>query len=474
MSSQITITENGISVPQASEIKEAYQQVFINAFGSELSLDDSTPQGSIIDDLTIEKQQANTNILNLFNQFSPDTSSGIYQDMIASIFGIKRKSAQPSLVNCQCIGEPNRVIPKGTLVRSTFGDLFESIDVGTIGEGGSVTIQFKSVETGEIPCPANSVNKIFSSVVGLDSVNNENEGTLGYDEESDADFEERRKNELAKNATGSLGAVYSALMETDDVQDVFVWENPTSLPITYRGITLSAHSIYACINGGEPDGENGIAGAIYRSKSAGCDTTKQVGVSFECTYTDSITNVDYKFNYFRPIDESVFIKVGVGFLMSEDGESLVKDAIIQDWNGKLNNTGITIGSTIYASRFYKAIDSLSLTSFQLVNVKVSKGGNSAVTVSGSGITDAEVNNATFQNKIGDVAGTYAFSFDGNDWKLNGDIVDLEEYGITITGTAVNGDSISIVWTASVWSDVLTYNINELPTIAEENISFEVI
>ena len=474
MSSQIEITSEGISVPQTSDIKTAFQEVFTNAFGGDLSLDDSTPQGSLIDDLTLIKQEANTAILNLFNQFSPETASGIYQDMLASLFGLKRKEAQPSIVVCQCIGTPNAVIPKGTMVRSTNGDMFESIDVGTIGVDGSATIQFRSVETGEIPCPANSVNNIFSAVAGLNSVNNETAGILGYDEESDADFEDRRKKELSRNATGSLSSVYSALFDTDGVQDVFVWENNTGNSQTYRGVTLSPHSIYVCVNGGEPDGEDGIAGAIYRSKSAGCDTTSLSDVSYECVYRDEITEVDYTFNYFRPIFEPVFMKVGIGFDITDDGKQQIKDVIADDWAGKKGNAGITIGSTIYASRFYKSIDSLSLTNLQLVNVKVSKGGSSSVSVSGSGITDADVNNTAFQNKISDVAGTYTFVFDGNYWSLSGDNVDLDDYGITVDGTAVSGDSISVVWTASVWGDVLTYNMNELPTISEENIIFEVI
>ena len=172
MSSQITITENGISVPETSEVKEAFQDVFVNAFGSEISLDDSTPQGSIIDDLTIIKQQSNSKDLFLFNQFNPETASGLYQDAIGALFGLKRKSAQSSIVTCQCIGKNGTVIPKGTLIQSTNNDLFESIEQKTIGSSGNVNVQFKSVETGAIPCSSNTVNKLFSSVSGLEAVNN--------------------------------------------------------------------------------------------------------------------------------------------------------------------------------------------------------------------------------------------------------------------------------------------------------------
>lgn len=371
MSSQIEITENGISVPQTSEVKTAFQDVFVNALGNELSLDDATPQGDIINELTLIKQQSNTNDLFLFNQFNPETAQGIYQDAIASLFGLKRKPAQSSIVTCQCTGVVGTVLPAGTMVQSTANDYFESIDTATIDSSGTVNVQFQSVEKGEIPCPANSVNKIFSAVSGLESVNNATEGTLGYQEESRADFEERRKKELARNATGSLSSVYSRLYEVENVQDVFVWENITNSSVTYRGITLTPHSIYVCVNGGQADE---IAEAIYSSKSAGCDTTEEVGVSLTCTYREPITQVDYTFNYFRPSEQPVYMKVGLGFDISDDGKQKIKEVIEKDWDGKLMNSSITIGSSVYASRFYKDIDSLSLTDLQLVYVKVSKDG----------------------------------------------------------------------------------------------------
>ena len=63
MSGQISVTSAGIQVPQASDIKQAFQNVFTNALGTDLSLDDASPQGVIIDGLTQEKQLDNAQIL---------------------------------------------------------------------------------------------------------------------------------------------------------------------------------------------------------------------------------------------------------------------------------------------------------------------------------------------------------------------------------------------------------------------------
>lgn len=398
MTSQITITNTGITVPQASDIKTAFQGVFTNALGSDLSLDDATPQGEIIDDLTLIKQVANTNDLYLFNQFNPETAEGIFQDAIASIYGLKRKEATHSIVNCECIGVQGTVIDSNAMAQNANGDVFQAIETKTIPASGTVTVQFQSVETGNIPCGANTVNKVYTVISGWDSVNNSVAGTEGQVEESRIDFEERRKKELARNARSSLGAVLSAVWEVDGVADVAIEQNRTGSNKTIKGITLLPHSIYLCVNGGEP---NDIAQAIFNSLSGGCDTTS-TATSIVGSYTDEYTGVSDTYNIDRPTDIAVSIKIGVGASVSDEVKAQIKQAIISDWNGETDNVSITIGSTIYASQFYADISRLAINDLQLVNVKIS-----------------------------------------------------EDAGTT-------------------WADVLSFDLNELPTIDEDDITFEVI
>lgn len=384
MSSHIIITSAGITVPQASEIKTAFQGVFTDALGSDLNLDDSTPQGVAIDDLTEEKMADNAEFLYLFNQFNPATNDGVFQDATANLYGLKRKVATSSVVNCVCIGVPGTVlngISSGTPAKviSTNGDIFQCVSGGTIPAGGSITLQFSSEETGPISCAANTLNSIFTSVSGWDSVNNPSSGTLGEEEESRLDFEERRKNSLALNATGSLSSVYSHVASLNGVSDVFVWENDTSSSVTYRGVTLSPHSIYLCQNGATIiDGNTGsgsLAEAIYLSKSAGCDT---VGTN-TCTYTDSVTNVQYTYNYDIPTTSDVYIKVTLSYAISADSENLIKQAIIDEFNGDLKDPKITIGSSIYASKFLSVISNLNLNDVVLETVTISKTSSSGFT-----------------------------------------------------------------------------------------------
>ena len=56
-----------------------------------------------------------------------------------------------------------------------------------------------------------------------------------------------------------------------------------------------------------------------------------------------------------------------------------------------------------------------------------------------------VTKATFASKVNEVTGTYAFIHDGTNWQLNSDNVTLAQYGISVTGTPVEGDTLTVVY-----------------------------
>lgn len=87
------------------------------------------------------------------------------------------------------------------------------------------------------------------------------------------------------------------------------------------------------------------------------------------------------------------------------------------------------------------------------------------TVTGStGVTAATVVAAAFIAKVGSVhGGAYEFVYDGGAWRLNDEAVILADYGITVTGTAAEGDKIVVQETTEkiVW-DVVAHDYNVDP------------
>ena len=392
MGANLEITDTGIVSPDSEEIKTVIQGIFTNAFGTDLSLDDATPQGVLIDDLTQLKQASNSVLLYLANQFNPETASGIFQDALANLYFIQRKEATHSIVTCRCVGvdgtvlnglpdtnNPTRVPAKA---QSTNGDIFECVNTGIIGtpvddgQGGVtyttpgyVDLVFRSQETGQIPCGANIVNSIYQAVVGWDTVNNTASGTVGEEQESRQAFEKRRVESLALQATGSLSAVQSAIANIEGVEDYKVWENTTGSSVTTQGVTLSPHSIWICVNSGVSS--NAIAEVIYKNKSAGCDTNG----SQSCSYTDSLTGVSYTYSYDNPTDIDVYVKVTVQAALPGETKLAVAQAIWDNFNnGDANNDAITIGSPIYVSRFFSAIAGINAGILQIQASKSSASG----------------------------------------------------------------------------------------------------
>lgn len=70
------------------------------------------------------------------------------------------------------------------------------------------------------------------------------------------------------------------------------------------------------------------------------------------------------------------------------------------------------------------------------------------TVTGTGITAATVTASTFSTAVSGASGTYVFAYDGTAWKLDGESATLNTYGISTTGSAADGDKITVEFTAA--------------------------
>lgn len=353
----LEFTNSGVAAPSTSEIKKDVQSLFTEAFGEGLSLDDSTPQGYLIDGITNIIAQKNAKMMFLINQFNPSFASGMWQDALGNLYFLQRKSATPTFVQCVCTGLPGTVIPGlnssggAAQAQNGDGDIFVCTSSGTIPASGSITLQFQSVELGEIPAPANAVNRIYRQIQGWDTVYNPAAGVLGTNQESRTEYENRRKNSLALYATGSREAVYSRVFNVNNVTDVVVVENDSSEQTTIQGVELERNSIYVIVNGGD---NSEIAEAIRQSKSGGCATNGQIAVMLSGAY------IPLQFD--RPQNTNVYVQVTLnkGENIPDDYEALIKSAIVNNFNGADGSSAITIGQTIYASRFYCPITALGV------------------------------------------------------------------------------------------------------------------
>lgn len=112
----------------------------------------------------------------------------------------------------------------------------------------------------------------------------------------------------------------------------------------------------------------------------------------------------------------------------------------------------TMGVTVGARKIVKAGTPLKINLDNLnadaVIPSAASDDSATASVTGTGITAATVTAATFKSKVSGASGVYEFSYDGTNWKLNGETATLAQYGISVTGTAANGDKITVTFAAA--------------------------
>lgn len=139
-------------------------------------------------------------------------------------------------------------------------------------------------------------------------------------------------------------------------------------------------------------------------------------------------------------------KITKPFLLDETGKLMaehlatIADAMMEMSTGKLN-TWAQVQRAVRRGRiadYLSAGDQMEVKSSYMVTAATD----------GSGITGATVTAYTFISATSSKAGVYSFNYEGVAWSLNGNTVSLAEYGIVVTGTPADGDSVVITVTAS--------------------------
>lgn len=371
--------QTGLSVDDVAVVREVVRQDWVQAFRQRPGLPDlrtepETPAGQLIDSQTNAIVQKDNEVLYLGNQFNPLTAEGIWQDALAKIYFLTRKVEQQSVCVCVCTGLSGTVIPAGAVIKSTADEMeWVCTEPATITSLGTVSARFTSKEGGAVEAPANTLTQIVTVIPGWDTVNNEVPAVIGRVAETQAEFEQRRFNSVAKNARGSLAAIYGALADISNVIDCVVLENTTNETIESWGVQIPGHSIWVTIVGGD-DAE--IAETIYRKKDAGCGTAGNTQVTFQ----DRTIPGEPIYNYLIERPEPLSFGVKVSLIITSDTPSnivdLVKDAVIQDFSGLGPHSNLRVGSAmkVFASRFYCSVITAGVKN--LVSIEIKAGGGS--------------------------------------------------------------------------------------------------
>lgn len=365
----------GFTPNSAAQELADIQQVFINTFGAGVNLTPTSINGVFIQELTnmgLQVEAAKTNLYSYV--YDPDVAAGVYLDGLGAWLSIDRKAAVQSVVICQVTGLSGTVIPANSQILNTNGDVFYNPNAITI-TSGTGSGEFRSLVAAPIPCTAGTLNRIVQQLAGWDTVNNATDGITGTNAQTDYSYRNTIKYAKGLNSSGTLNAVNSALLDTDDVIDFFLVENYTNSPISSNGVTISPHSIYLSVYGGT---QQEIASILYTKRSAGC------GMDGNTTY--AYTDPDFYWVTENMIWQTAIetpVQLNITIVDSTDYPA---DIVIQIQNACVatfnNGTGTTpparMGVPIYASTFYTSLNSLGVVAITNLTIQTVTAGTPAL------------------------------------------------------------------------------------------------
>ena len=351
----ITWTPEGVVLPTDAEILAGRQSDIDSAFGGAVNPSLSTPQGQIASSDTAIISDKNSAIAYIANQVDPLYAENRFQDAIGRIYFMTRNPATSTVVIATVGGLPGTYIAAGALALDTSQNVYQLLGAVTISPDGTVPAEFANVATGPIACPAGSLTQLYRTVPGWDTITNTSAGILGSDVESSQAFELRRQNSVALNSHGTTDAIFANVYAVSGVLDCYVIDNPSGMTVDYGSTNypLAPHSVYVAVVGGSA---SAIAQAIWNAKDAGCsyngNTTETV---YDTRYAAPQPAYEVKFNI--PTGTPVYFNVIVqnSTSLPSNYVTLIKNAIIAQFNGENNNTPAGIASEILASSYYGAV-----------------------------------------------------------------------------------------------------------------------
>lgn len=172
--------------------------------------------------------------------------------------------------------------------------------------------------------------------------------------ESDYNFRKRVTDSHA-SGIGYAAAIRRALSQVAGITSICVLDNgkadPAVLPNSTNGISVGAHSVFICIDGGD---DMKVAEAIFKTLSAGCAFETSYGTVTTKIVTDSRTNTSKSISFCRPqaITTTFAATVRDDVYTGTDIVQDTKNAIANFVNEHSTNYTITKGDIVSAIAAY--------------------------------------------------------------------------------------------------------------------------
>ena len=337
------IVSTGVVIPDTADILQEINDEWRAAFGSDIELDPSTPQGVIIAADVEFRDGVMRNNAALANQINPDIAGGVYLDAIWRLTrGSRREATRSTIPGVVLTGVNGTIVPAGSAASvEGSGAIFITAATVIIGADtpNQVTVDMVSQDFGPIGALAGQLNTVATSVLGWETVSNPNAAVPGRLVESDAESRRRRRNTLGLQSVGLAEAITSALYELPTVHSLQFRENYENVQQTIDGVVMKPNSIWVCVDGGT---NLEVASTLLLAKSGGCAYNGMVSISV----TEPTSGQACPVLFDRPGQVIVYARISAKF-NNTDGTTIIPDAIMSYANGELEGEdGFVVGASV--------------------------------------------------------------------------------------------------------------------------------
>lgn len=354
-----TFGANGFIAPTEAEILAGVSADINSAFGGNLNMDPTTPQGQLAASITAIIGNIYDTFLFYTQQMDPSYSTGRMQDGIARIYFLERDAAEPTILTVGCIGGVNVAIPVGSTVIDDSGNIYTSTAAGTIPSSGTVDLEFSCNTVGPISVPETVT--IYQAVPGWDSAVVIG-GVEGTDTETRSAFEQRRANSVAANSVNSLDSILGAVLSVTGVTDAYVTENFNNVDLTIgsgpAAYTLVPNSVFVCVIGGE---STEVAEAIWSKKPPGCAMNgNTVFTVFDenAAYSSPYPSYQISYQTANPLPILFGVNLAANISIPSNATALIQAALASAFVGGDGGPAAGIGDVLLATRYIPVITAL--------------------------------------------------------------------------------------------------------------------
>ena len=335
-------TATGVITPDTSSLRDDVVAEWQAALGNNIVTTPDTPQGVMITAEALAREAVANNNAQLANQINPNIAGGVFLDAICALLGLERRAASSSVINQALLtGQPATLVPAGSQARSEDGNywlLQANVQLDVFGRAYGI---FSCAEVGPILCTPGQMSEVVDMVLGWESVTNISAAIPGLLEESDAELAERRRVTLARQTISTREAQLSGIMDIEGVTSAVFRENVANASAVVDGVTMVAHSVWACVDGGS---DFDIAMSLLKNKTDGADWNGALSLPTVDPYSMQV----YIVKFDRPT--KLYPQVSVSVRQRDDQLNpltQVPKAVVAWANGKMDgDPGLTIGTMV--------------------------------------------------------------------------------------------------------------------------------